>query len=239
MLLVQDLPWSQHLYPMFKLRSHTKELLDGKVADKDLILNLKELHSINTLLGGYTISINAIKKINLQNQNIVDMGSGGGDMLHEIYKYTQKKNVSCNLYGVDLKEVCTAYASARLPKQLSFITDDYRNVNNHINHIDILHACLFTHHLSDDEIIQLVRFAIENKSILVINDLERSALAYYLIKGLTQVFSKSHLVKNDAPLSVLRGFKKKEWITLLNKAGARDYSVKWKWAFRHQIIVHG
>ncbi len=31
----------------------------------------------------------------------------------------------------------------------------------------------------------------------------------YFIKLTTTVFSKSYLVKNDAPLSVLRGFKKK------------------------------
>jgi hypothetical protein len=56
---------------------------------------------------------------------------------------------------------------------------------------------------------------------------------------LTRLFSKSYLVKNDAPLSVLRGFTKKEWLKYLKKAGATHYAVKWKWAFRHQIIVYG
>jgi hypothetical protein len=56
---------------------------------------------------------------------------------------------------------------------------------------------------------------------------------------LTSIFSKSYLVKNDAPLSVLRGFKKKEWFAILQQAGATNYSVKWKWAFRHLITVYG
>jgi 2-polyprenyl-3-methyl-5-hydroxy-6-metoxy-1,4-benzoquinol methylase len=224
---------------MFKHRSHTKELLDGDVTEKDLILNLKELHSINTLLGGYAISVNAFNKIDLHNKNIVDIGSGGGDMLHEIYRYAQKNSIECNLYGVDLKEVCTDHAAAHLPKQLTFITDDYRNASNHIPQIDVLHACLFTHHLSDEQIIELIQFSIQNKSTLIINDLERNPLAYYAIKGLTQLFSKSFLVKNDAPLSVLRGFKKKEWLAVLQQAGATNYSVQWKWAFRHQIIIYG
>ena len=73
---------------MFKHRSHTKELLDGDVVKKDLINNLKELHLINKLLGGYNISISAFKKINLAGKTIVDIGSGGGDMLYQIYKYT-------------------------------------------------------------------------------------------------------------------------------------------------------
>jgi len=224
---------------MFKHRSHTKELLDGDVTEQDLILNLKELHSINTLLGGYSISINAFKKIKIQNKNIVDIGSGGGDMLHKIYKYAQRNTIDCNLYGVDLKKVCTQYAASHLPEQLTFIADDYRNASTHISPIDVLHACLFTHHLTDEQIIELIQFALKNKSTLIINDLERNPVAYYFIKVLTHLFSKSHLVKNDAPLSVLRGFKKKEWLALLSQTGATHYTVKWKWAFRHQIIVYG
>jgi hypothetical protein len=55
---------------------------------------------------------------------------------------------------------------------------------------------------------------------------------------LTALFSKSYLVKNDAPLSVKRGFKKSELISLLKKAGFTDYSVKWSWAFRYKIVAH-
>jgi len=45
------------------------------------------------------------------------------------------------------------------------------------------------------------------------------------------------LVKNDAPLSVKRGFKKNELIALLEKAGFKNYTVQWSWAFRFIIIA--
>lgn len=224
---------------MFKNRSHSKELLDGEVAQKELFTNLKELHSINKLLGGYSISINALKKVVLEGKTLVDIGSGGGDMLHEIYTYAIKNGISCDLYGVDLKEDCTLYAQSHLPNELTFITEDYRNISSHLESFNIIHACLFTHHLSDDEIVELIQFSLKNNCLLIVNDLERNPLAYYLITILTKLFSKSKLVKNDAPLSVLRGFKKKEWVCFLKQAGANNYSVKWKWAFRHQIIVYG
>jgi hypothetical protein len=73
---------------------------------------------------------------------------------------------------------------------------------------------------------------------LIVNDLERNPIAYYAIKWLTALFSKSYLVKNDAPLSVARGFKKREWLAMIQEAGATRYSVKNKWAFRHEIIVY-
>jgi len=50
------------------------------------------------------------------------------------------------------------------------------------------------------------------------------------------LFSKSYLVKNDAPLSVLRGFSGREWKQLLNNAGIDKFELKWKWAFRWLIV---
>jgi hypothetical protein len=70
-----------------------------------------------------------------------------------------------------------------------------------------------------------------------INDLHRHPLAYYSIKILTRLFSASYLVKNDAPLSVRRGFTAKEWKVLLESAGISRFRVSWKWAFRHLVVV--
>jgi len=70
-----------------------------------------------------------------------------------------------------------------------------------------------------------------------INDLQRHPLAYNSIKYITKFFSKSYLVKNDAPLSVLRGFKKREWQNIFEKAEISDYSLRWKWAFRHLLVA--
>jgi hypothetical protein len=109
----------------------------------------------------------------------------------------------------------------------------------HVPKIDIIHACLFCHHLDEAQLIELIQFATSKKITLIINDLERNVFAYYAIKTLTALFSKSYLVKNDAPLSVARGFKKKEWLAIIHKAGAAHFSVKNKWAFRHEIIIYG
>ena len=227
---------------MFKTRSNKKELLDAEnIPEKDLFQNLKELNTINTLLGGYKITFSALKKIlsKEKHHTIVDIGSGGGDTLKHIYKWSTENKYQVKLFGVDLKQTCVDYSIKNEPNsQINFICDDYRNVYKHIKQVDIIHASLFCHHLSNDQISELIKFANVNKSILVINDLERNPLAYYSIKFLTKLFSKSYLVKNDAPLSVLRGFKKHEWKKSLLSAGAKNHSVKNKWAFRHEIIVY-
>lgn len=228
---------------MFKHRSQQKELLDNEyIPPQDLIVNLKELDFINRWLGGYSISFSAFGKVLKKGQSftLVDIGCGGGDTLKRISNWNRKAKFDIRLVGVDIKPVCIEYAIRNTEgADIQFICDDYRNAGKHMEKIDLLHASLFCHHLSENELVELVRYAIDMKSILIINDLERNPLAYFSIKLLTFLFSKSYLVKNDAPLSVLRGFKKKEWEYILDKAGAEYYSIRNKWAFRHEVIVYG
>lgn len=224
---------------MFNIRSLKKELLDGEVNEVDLFLNLKELHAINKLLGGYQISLNAFDQIKITNQDhIIDLGFGGGEFLGKLYRHLSKKGMHCNISGVDLKKECTYYASKHLPEKITLITDNYKNIHHYYQNITIFHAALFCHHLTEDEILDLIDFCQKGNITLIINDLERNIIAYYAIKFLTSLFSKSFLVKNDAPLSVWRGFKKSEWKSMLEKAAISNYTIKWKWAFRHQIIIY-
>jgi 2-polyprenyl-3-methyl-5-hydroxy-6-metoxy-1,4-benzoquinol methylase len=228
---------------MLKYRSHQKEYLDADdIPTADLFQTLKELDRINTLLGGYDITFSALKKIiqPKKSYTLIDIGCGGGDTLKHIRQWQIRKNFNLNLIGIDLKPVCIEYAKQQNPVQdIRYICDDYRNMFLHVQDIDIVHACLFCHHLTENQLIELVEFSLKHRIILIINDLERNPIAYYAIKTLTALFSKSHLVKNDAPLSVARGFKKKEWLAIINKAGATHFTIKNKWAFRHEIIIYG
>lgn len=228
---------------MFKHRSSQKELLDGvDIPERDLFQNLRELDTINRLLGGYTVTFAAIDKKLEANKSyvLVDIGCGGGDTLRRIYDWNKGRNCHLSLLGIDLKPTCVAYAEKNQGgRNIRFVCDDYRQVYAYEPKIDVIHASLFCHHLTEAQIIELIQFAISHKSKLIINDLERSPLAYFSIKLLTKLFSKSYLVKNDAPLSVLRGFKKAEWQQIIAKAGATNFTVKNKWAFRHLIVIDG
>jgi 2-polyprenyl-3-methyl-5-hydroxy-6-metoxy-1,4-benzoquinol methylase len=228
---------------MLENRSLQKELLDAAgIPAADLFQNLRELDRINTLLGGYNITFSALKKVVQPDQGyiLIDIGCGGGDTLKHIEKWRRRKKMDVQLVGIDLKPECIEYATQQQTDQgIQFICDDYRNMFLHVPQVDIIHACLFCHHLDEGQLIELIRFALDRKILLLINDLERNTFAYFAIKTLTALFSKSYLVKNDAPLSVARGFTKKEWITLLKKAGATHFSVRNKWAFRHEVIVYG
>lgn len=229
----------------FKFRSDQKELLDKEdIPTKDLYRNLSELHAINHRLGGYKVSINALAQVLKQHTNIrtvLDIGFGGGDSIKQLSNYFHHQKPALFFYGVDLKADCFSYATENLTTlpNKKLICDDYKNISTELlKETDVIHCCLFLHHLTDDEIIELFQFCKNNNCILLVNDLHRNRIAYYAIKVLTALFSKSYLVKNDAPVSVMRGFKKRELTDLLRRSGFTRYSVNWKWAFRYTVIAH-
>jgi len=229
----------------FSHRSYEPELLDAPNIPKELLFkNLRELDVVNRLLGGHAITLTGIKKL-VSDKNktyrIVDVGCGGGDAMKQIALWTKKNNFSVDLIGVDMnadaiqfmKECCKEFSN------ISGVVSDYRDFLKSDSTIDIVHCSLFCHHLKDDELIELFQYLNKYTATgFVINDLQRHWFAYYSIKYLTRLLNGSSLVKNDAPLSVLRGFKKNELSGFLKKAAVTKYSIKWRWAFRYLIVTN-
>ncbi|MBA2250215.1 MAG: methyltransferase domain-containing protein [Chitinophagaceae bacterium] len=225
----------------YSRRSYKKELLDSDdIPFADIQQNMAELDFINTCLGGHSITLSGIKKF-LQNRKsitVCEIGCGGGDNLNAIYKYCSKK-IDTKLIGIDINADCISFARKNTPiANENFIVSDYRMIDFKKNKPDVIFSSLFCHHFSDEQLLEMLLWMQDNSRLgFFINDLHRHPLAFRFIKFSTRLFSKSYLVKNDAPLSVLRGFKNKEWISLLQKAGIKNYSIEWKWAFRYLITV--
>jgi 2-polyprenyl-3-methyl-5-hydroxy-6-metoxy-1,4-benzoquinol methylase len=227
-------------------RSYKKELLDGdNIPFEDIKQNMKELDTINTLLGGHKISIDGVKKITRKNTDkkslvICEIGCGGGDNIKAINKWCKKNSVAVSFIGIDIKKECIDYAALQCNDiAASWIVSAYEQVKFEKKPA-IIFSSLFCHHFKEDELLFMLQWMKNNATAgFFINDLHRNSIAYYCIKLLTRFFSKSYLVKNDAPLSVARGFTKKEWQQILSNAGIDGGMIKWKWAFRHLIaFVH-
>ncbi len=223
-------------------RSFKKELLDGNdIPFADIRQNKKELEFINTWLGGHAITVQGFRQCIQTRQaiHVCEIGCGGGDNLHAIYNWCRKNKIAVQLTGIDQNKDCINIAAARLPAEhTQLITSDYSTVKFDTNKPDIIFSSLFCHHFTNEELVYMLNWMRDNsQSGFFINDLHRHFLAYYSIKILTGLFSKSYLVKNDAPLSVKRGFIKNDWTDLLKHSAITNYRIKWKWAFRWLITA--
>jgi 2-polyprenyl-3-methyl-5-hydroxy-6-metoxy-1,4-benzoquinol methylase len=223
-------------------RSYKKELLDNNnIPFKDIAENMKELDFINTYLGGHSITVKGFKKLsgNKKKLSVCEIGCGGGDNLNALGHFCKKNNIEANFTGIDINEECIIFARNKsVIKNVNFIVSDYRLVNFKNEKPDVIFSSLFCHHFTDDELITMLQWMKHNSTVgFFINDLHRHPLAYNFIKYATKFFSKSYLVKNDAPLSVLRGFKKIEWQAIFKNAGISNYEIEWEWAFRYLVTV--
>lgn len=221
-------------------RSYQKELMDAPGLPFKAISDLlKDLNIVNTLLGGHRITLKGVKKFidSPDGITVCEIGCGGGDNIFAIYKYCTRNNIQVKFIGIDISQDCIAFARkkyAQLPCR--WICSDYFAVDMQANRPAVIFSSLFCHHFTNEELIKMLQWMKENSlKGFFINDLHRHRVAYYSIKFLTGIFSRSYLMKNDACLSVARGFKKKEWEDLFNRAGMDNYHIFWQWAFRYLV----
>jgi len=223
--------------PSFKHRSYEKELLDrDDIPFEEIKRNMLELDFINRNLGGHVITLKGVRQFAARDaMHIMEIGCGGGDNLKAIQNWANKHKKQFRLTGVDINSDCITYAKSRNNSEIEFITSDYKELS-FSDKPDLIFSSLFCHHFTEVELVYMLNWMQSNSQFgFFINDLHRHPVAYYSIKFLTRLFSKSRLVKNDAPLSVLRGMKKAEWEQIFATAGISKFDCQWKWAFRWLI----
>lgn len=232
--------------PDFSKRSADVEIMDdldyaGEVMDR----TLHELEIINKWLGGNAVTFGALQALtkNISTNepiHIADLGCGRGDMLALIDAWAKKQKLAVALTGIDANPYIIRAAKNNLAKwphigleALNIFAPEFST-----RHFDIVIGTLFYHHFTQEQLTTFFRKLNQQSRVgFIINDIHRHPLAYYSIKYLTRWFSRSSMVQFDAPLSVLRAFTKKELVQCLEGAGLKNYSIRWKWAFRWQVIV--
>lgn len=231
--------------PDFSKRSSAEEIMDdlacsGKVVHQ----TLRELETINALLGGNYVTLDGIRKLVDGRApgrfRIHDLGCGSGDMLRLIRKWSAKKGLDPELTGLDANPFIIDFARKHTPPEcnIRYETVDILSESFRSRTFDVVTGTLFFHHFSDDQLVAFFRqLKTQTRIGFVINDIHRHWFAYYAIRWLTRFFSRSFMVKYDAPLSVLRAFRKNELVSILHAAGIAQYSIQWMWAFRWQVIV--
>lgn len=225
-------------------RSNAPEMMDDFDMKGDILKDaLDKIAKINQLLGGNKITIEGVKSLLKDKQTvtpirILDIGCGNGDMLRALAQYAVKHKLNFSLTGIDANAFTVQHA-----KQLSI---NYPNINFECKDIfenlkeeyDIMLCTLTLHHFKDEEITNLLSNILPAIKVgIVINDLQRSALAYYLFKALCFAFNLNYMSREDGLTSILRGFKKVDLSNYSSLLKLKSFSIKWKWAFRYQWII--
>lgn len=224
-------------------RSSELELMDLPNPDPFIIRQtIREIEKINLLLGGFNQTLQDLEsfKFYKESLSIQDWGCGSGDLLRKISAWSKRKKIPHDLTGLDIDPETIRYAEEISQEySIRFYCKDIFSPDLEENSTDIVCSCLFSHHFLDEDWIRLIKKMLAVSRIgVIINDLHRHWFAYYSIKLLTRIFAKSYMVRYDAPLSVARGFTKRELLSFLQIAGIKNYKLRWKWAFRWSLVIY-
>jgi 2-polyprenyl-3-methyl-5-hydroxy-6-metoxy-1,4-benzoquinol methylase len=229
-----------------KYRTDKSEIMDDFAMEGEILREaLDKIAKINQLLGGNKLTLRGVEaliaKVPAAAQiTIVDIGCGNGDMLRNLADYGVKNNFNFNLIGIDANNFTSSHALK--------LSENYPNISYRCEDIfdkafselkyDIALCTLTLHHFKDAEILEIMTVFHTNAALgVVINDLQRSSLAYRLFQSLCFVFQLNEMSREDGLISILRGFKKKELINFSKILNFNNYTIKWKWAFRYQWII--
>ena len=226
-------------------RSDAPELMDNFALEGEVLRDaLDKIAHINQLLGGNKVTLQGVKHLikdtSQEKIRILDVGCGNGDMLRALAQYGLKNSLSFELYGIDANQYTIGYArqlSAAYPN-ISFVCADVFEALKIAQPYDLILCTLTLHHFKNEEILVLLsHFAKQSSLGFVINDLHRSAVAYYLFKALCYVFRLNDMSREDGLISILRGFKREDFLLFSKQLDFHHYLLRWKWAFRYQWIV--
>jgi 2-polyprenyl-3-methyl-5-hydroxy-6-metoxy-1,4-benzoquinol methylase len=227
-----------------KQRTDKEEIMDDFSIGGDLLRDtLDKLENINRWLGGNKVTVNGLKSMlknypKEQEITIVDIGCGHGDILRDVAKFGRKHQYKFKLIGVDANPTAIEYANELSKKfpELSFETQDIFSEEFKNRKFDVVLATLFLHHFKEPALVSFLENTVKQTKIgIVINDLHRHKLAYYLFMVLSIVISNKMIIE-DGLTSVLRGFKRID-LEVISKKININPQISWKWAFRYLWII--
>ncbi|HWA33612.1 MAG TPA: methyltransferase domain-containing protein, partial [Cyclobacteriaceae bacterium] len=188
---------------MFSNRSAGIEIMDdlnchGAVVDQ----TLRELEFINKWLGGNAVTLDAVdqltKGLEQRAISIADLGCGSGDMLRLLSDWASKKNIKVQLTGIDANPHIIDFAKRRCADhpEIAFEAVDIFSPEFKNKTFDIVVGTLFYHHFESEKLTNFFSDLKHQTRVgIVINDIHRHWLAYYSIRLLTGIFSRSAMVQ--------------------------------------------
>jgi len=222
----------------FSRRAELMELMDEPCSRDELRACLRDLARVNRWFLGYRPVLSFLDSLKLDRPGrpvrILDVGCGYGDALRRIARWAHERGVSVELTGCDLNQNTIAIAAETSGTEggVEWIAADVFSLDGWVAAVDLVVSSLFTHHLSENEIVRFVRWMEDHAQIgWFINDLSRAAVPYWLFKGFARVAGLHRFVQHDGPVSFRRAFVADDWARMCAAAGLdqNDFRIEaWK-----------
>ena len=205
-----------------------------------LIETLKGLRLVNTVTQSSRLMwpdlVAAARRHSGETLRVLDVACGGGDVLITIARWAKKASLDVELAGCDASEEAVSYAPSpqRESARASISSKVGRDPLPEGYHMVM--STLFLHHLDEGDAIAFLREgAAKARDRLVIQDLLRSRLSYWLARAGTRLLLLNDICRLDGRTSVEGAFTRGEASELAKAAGLENAEFVPRFPFRYLI----
>jgi len=172
---------------------------------------------------------------------VLDIACGGGDTVIRLARRAQAKRLPIQFSGCDIS--ANALEFARTQAVNATVTIDFFPCNVLLEdlprHYEIITTSLFMHHLDEIDVIALLqRMASSSSELILVNDLQRSRVGWWLAYLGARALTRSRTAHVDAPRSVEGAYTASEAETLAKRAGLNKTQVQRRWPCRWLLSWH-
>jgi ubiquinone/menaquinone biosynthesis C-methylase UbiE len=235
------------MFDKFKRRSYELEHIDtGNYTAAEYEDCIGELQLVNRWLGdAHTLKSTLLREVSaarLQDFSVLDVGAGSGELLRVTATWARKTGRTVRAAGLELNErsATSILEESRAFPEISAVRGDALSLPFATGNFDYVICSLFTHHFRNEQVVQILR---EMKRVarrrIVVIDLHRHPVAYFLYTTIAKVILKNRLIRHDGALSILRSFKTDELFELAQRAGLDNFSVRRHFPFRLALTASG
>jgi 2-polyprenyl-3-methyl-5-hydroxy-6-metoxy-1,4-benzoquinol methylase len=165
------------------------------------------------------------KRLGVDSLTVLDLATGAGDVPLGLWAKARRAGLNLQIDAYDVSRCAVDVARAQASSRKASVEFEQRDVlaDPPTKKYDAVICSLFMHHLDEPEAVKLLRvMAGAARHLVLVNDLERSVLGYFLVKLATRLLSRSPVVWVDGPRSVEGAFSLAEVRELARQAGLAD-----------------
>lgn len=138
---------------------------------------------------------------------LLDIGFGGGDIPRQLLEWARRDGLTLSVMAIDPDERAAAFART-LPsvKNLCFRKTDTRALVERGAHFDFVVSNHLLHHLSANDLSDLLRDSAQLGRVVIHNDIARADTAYLGFALLTAPFYPGSFITPDGLTSIRRAY---------------------------------
>jgi SAM-dependent methyltransferase len=216
------------------------ELMDRpQPVTAELVSDLRNLRQLNRLFGSYALTTHFLQRWIQPGMRlrVLDLATGSGDIPRLVVDYARKTGATVTVDAVDQQSSTLEIArglTAGYP-EIDFKQGDALLFGEDGDY-DIVLSSLALHHFDEDAAVRMLeRCRRLSRRFVLVSDLRRGFFATAGVYLLTALIYREPMTRTDARLSAARSFSFREFGSLAERAGWRDFGHR-KFRFARQAI---